>query len=67
MTLPAVCLITLKGPKMKIHVVELGNRIVPDGVAYYEPPHLYLHYLPSSFFNSQYEIAWGTFIEILQM
>ena len=39
--------LTLKVPKVKI--VEFANSVDPDEVAHNEPPHLDLHYLPSSF------------------
>ena len=35
-------------PEIKIHVVELANRVDPDVTAHDEPPHLDLHYLPMS-------------------
>ena len=38
---------TLEVPNMEIHVVELANRVDPDEVAHYEPPHLDLHCLAS--------------------
>ena len=37
-------------------VAEFANSVDLDEVAHNEPPHLDLHFLPSSFFNSQYDI-----------
>ena len=37
---------TLRAANLKI--IEFANSIDPDEVAHYEPPHLYLHCLPSS-------------------
>ena len=43
-------------PEIKIHVVELANRVDLDVTAPDEPPHLDLHYLPMSL-KSQYDIG----------
>ena len=40
-------ILTLKVPKIKLHVVEFANNVDPDEIAYNELPHLELHCLPS--------------------
>ena len=39
-------------------IAEIVNSLDLDEVAYNEPPHLDLDCLPSSFCNSEYDIAW---------
>ena len=46
MSIPAEPLLTLLVPETKI--AKFANSIVLDEVAHNEPPHLDLHYLPSS-------------------
>ena len=39
-------------------IAEFANSVYPDEAAHNKPPHLDLHYLPSSLFNSKYGMAW---------
>ena len=38
--------------------MAFANWVDLDEVAHNEPPHLDLHYLPSSILNSGYDIPW---------
>ena len=61
MSSAAVVIGTLKVKVSETKIGEFANSVDLDEVAQDDPPHQdlhYLHYLPSSFFNLQYDIAW---------